>query len=40
MSNVWQDAHCGRLALYGHRNWIAAGDSAYPRNPPPVWKRW
>ena len=35
MSSAWQAALRERLALYGHRNWIAVVDSAYPAQAAP-----
>lgn len=35
MSLTWQDTLRERLALYGHRNWIAVVDSAYPAQSSP-----
>ena len=35
MSQGWREALRERLALYGHRNWIAVVDSAYPAQSSP-----
>lgn len=35
MSHTWKDTLRERLALYGHRNWIAVVDSAYPAQSSP-----
>src|ERR1035441_769348 len=35
MKHNWQETLLERLALYGHRNWIAVVDSAYPAQSSP-----